>query len=327
MWPGSRPLTDAPRPKRNTRRNSGGDLRSIGPAGRNIINRIFLARASSVRCCATDRINQIANDTSTPSKDLSPTKQTATTGLLLRHLPETNRRSGRRRRFDGERGRSSSSVKQRKPAGTVAFRRRSESPGSTGLRRDGGPSRDAPLLSGRRPADYVTGIPSPSQRQSGFTCTMTTSPSGSATSRSRRSATTAHLRGPRGPAWRDRLARGRRGTPHAQRTPRHPIAPQRSQADLFPGGGPTLDLLAQKAACRYSYGPRWRGPRRVDPWRRRSEAVAHSCPSYLSFRRIEVDDLSSHTVKTQAISVYRKLGVTSRGEAIERAIALGLLDA
>jgi ATP/maltotriose-dependent transcriptional regulator MalT len=32
-------------------------------------------------------------------------------------------------------------------------------------------------------------------------------------------------------------------------------------------------------------------------------------------------------VKTQAISVYRKLGVTSRGEAIERAIALGLLDA
>jgi len=30
-------------------------------------------------------------------------------------------------------------------------------------------------------------------------------------------------------------------------------------------------------------------------------------------------------VKTQAVSIYRKLGVTSRGEAIERVEALGLL--
>ncbi len=51
-------------------------------------------------------------------------------------------------------------------------------------------------------------------------------------------------------------------------------------------------------------------------------------PTYFSFRQIgEQMHLSPHTVKTQAISVYRKLGVTSRGEAIERAIALGLLDA
>jgi ATP/maltotriose-dependent transcriptional regulator MalT len=32
-------------------------------------------------------------------------------------------------------------------------------------------------------------------------------------------------------------------------------------------------------------------------------------------------------VKTQAISVYRKLDASSRSEAIERAIALGLVDA
>jgi ATP/maltotriose-dependent transcriptional regulator MalT len=31
-------------------------------------------------------------------------------------------------------------------------------------------------------------------------------------------------------------------------------------------------------------------------------------------------------VKTQAISVYRKLGVTSRSEAVESAAELGLLD-
>jgi LuxR family transcriptional regulator, maltose regulon positive regulatory protein len=51
-------------------------------------------------------------------------------------------------------------------------------------------------------------------------------------------------------------------------------------------------------------------------------------PTYFSFRQIgEHMHLSPHTVKTQAISVYRKLGVTSRGAAIERAVALGLLDA
>jgi len=50
-------------------------------------------------------------------------------------------------------------------------------------------------------------------------------------------------------------------------------------------------------------------------------------PTYLSFRQIgEQLHLSPHTVKTQAISIYRKLGVTSRSGAIERAVTLGLLD-
>jgi LuxR family maltose regulon positive regulatory protein len=35
--------------------------------------------------------------------------------------------------------------------------------------------------------------------------------------------------------------------------------------------------------------------------------------------------ISRHTVKTQAISVYRKLGVSSRSEAITRMHELGLL--
>jgi ATP/maltotriose-dependent transcriptional regulator MalT len=35
--------------------------------------------------------------------------------------------------------------------------------------------------------------------------------------------------------------------------------------------------------------------------------------------------LSPHTVKTQAISIYRKLGVSSRSGAIRRAQDLGLL--
>jgi LuxR family transcriptional regulator, maltose regulon positive regulatory protein len=49
--------------------------------------------------------------------------------------------------------------------------------------------------------------------------------------------------------------------------------------------------------------------------------------TYLSFREIgEHLFVSRNTVKTQAISVYRKLGVSSRSEAIERAGELGLVD-
>ena len=50
--------------------------------------------------------------------------------------------------------------------------------------------------------------------------------------------------------------------------------------------------------------------------------------THLSFREIGARlFVSQNTVKTQAISIYRKLEATSRGEAIERAVAIGLLDA
>jgi LuxR family maltose regulon positive regulatory protein len=48
--------------------------------------------------------------------------------------------------------------------------------------------------------------------------------------------------------------------------------------------------------------------------------------TYLSFREIaETLDVSRNTVKTQAICVYRKLGVSSRSAAIDRASELGLV--
>jgi LuxR family maltose regulon positive regulatory protein len=48
--------------------------------------------------------------------------------------------------------------------------------------------------------------------------------------------------------------------------------------------------------------------------------------THLSFREIATRlYVSRNTVKTQAISVYRKLGVSSRGEAIVRASELGLV--
>src|SRR5262245_31687944 len=49
--------------------------------------------------------------------------------------------------------------------------------------------------------------------------------------------------------------------------------------------------------------------------------------THLSFREIgERLFVSRNTVKTQAISVYRKFGVSSRSEAISRAVDLGLVD-
>jgi LuxR family maltose regulon positive regulatory protein len=49
--------------------------------------------------------------------------------------------------------------------------------------------------------------------------------------------------------------------------------------------------------------------------------------TYLSFREIaETLDVSRNTVKTQAICVYRKLGVSSRSAAIDRASELGLVE-
>jgi LuxR family maltose regulon positive regulatory protein len=50
--------------------------------------------------------------------------------------------------------------------------------------------------------------------------------------------------------------------------------------------------------------------------------------THLSFREIgERQFVSRNTIKTQAISIYRKLGVSSRSGAVERAAELGLIDA
>jgi LuxR family maltose regulon positive regulatory protein len=50
-------------------------------------------------------------------------------------------------------------------------------------------------------------------------------------------------------------------------------------------------------------------------------------PTHLSFREIGDElHLSANTVKTQAISIYRKLGVVSRSDAVARATETGLLQ-
>jgi LuxR family transcriptional regulator, maltose regulon positive regulatory protein len=55
--------------------------------------------------------------------------------------------------------------------------------------------------------------------------------------------------------------------------------------------------------------------------------VLQYLPTYLSFEQIGKElFVSRNTVKSQAIAAYRKLGVTSRTEAVERAQALGLIQ-
>jgi len=56
------------------------------------------------------------------------------------------------------------------------------------------------------------------------------------------------------------------------------------------------------------------------------ERVLFLLPTWLSVRQMaERLFLSKNTVKTHMIAVYRKLGVDSRGAAVEKAIAMGLL--
>jgi LuxR family maltose regulon positive regulatory protein len=51
-------------------------------------------------------------------------------------------------------------------------------------------------------------------------------------------------------------------------------------------------------------------------------------PTHLSFREIAGHlHVSANTVKTQANSVYRKLDVSSRSQAVSRATECGLIDA
>jgi LuxR family maltose regulon positive regulatory protein len=64
----------------------------------------------------------------------------------------------------------------------------------------------------------------------------------------------------------------------------------------------------------------------VQPLTEREHAVLRRLRSSLSTVEIASELYVSHnTVKTQIQSVYRKLGVNSRHEAIERARELGLL--
>jgi LuxR family maltose regulon positive regulatory protein len=103
-----------------------------------------------------------------------------------------------------------------------------------------------------------------------------------------------------------------------------------AEADRLLGWRPSLgllrdiadDLRIQLDACRAGRGS-WAATLTAAELRLLPLLTTH-----LSFREIaERLFVSRNTVKTQAISIYRKLGASSRSEAIERAGQLGLVDA
>ena len=127
---------------------------------------------------------------------------------------------------------------------------------------------------------------------------------------------------------RDACVAGARRDP-AQRRPGRPRTapprrPPRRPARRRPGAG-ALDPRGLGAS-------RTRSPRARPATGRRSRtpscACCASCASHMSFREIgERLHVSTNTVKTQALSVYRKLDVSSRSEAVTRGRAAGLIDA
>lgn len=99
------------------------------------------------------------------------------------------------------------------------------------------------------------------------------------------------------------------------------------EAEALLARSPDLGVLsAQAAELREQLD---RGAHPIGPGERLTPAELRLLPlltTHLTFREIgELLHISRNTVKTQAICTYRKLGVTSRSEAIDRAIELGLV--
>ena len=101
-----------------------------------------------------------------------------------------------------------------------------------------------------------------------------------------------------------------------------------SEAEAILRRRPDLGVLAVAGRRHAQAGPRaahtLAGPSTLTPAELR---LLPLLSTHLMFQDI-ADRLgvSKHTVKTQAVSIYGKLGVSSRGEAVDRAIEIGLLE-
>ena len=96
------------------------------------------------------------------------------------------------------------------------------------------------------------------------------------------------------------------------------LAPGYIDVQVNGGGGvlfnedPTPEAIARIAAAHRKHG---------------TVGLLPMLVTHLSFREIgEAMFLSPNTVKSQAISLYRKLGASSRSQAVTRSRELGLLD-
>ena len=130
---------------------------------------------------------------------------------------------------------------------------------------------------------------------------------------------------------RCRTTRSRRSSSWRGPTWRWPTAPAPARCcgrcATSCSSGPTSAPSSRRRPTCGSASTRWRpGPSAASSLTTAELRLVPFLSTHLTFPQIgERLFVSRHTVKTQAVSIYRKLGVTSRGEAIERVEALGLL--
>jgi LuxR family maltose regulon positive regulatory protein len=105
--------------------------------------------------------------------------------------------------------------------------------------------------------------------------------------------------------------------------------------DLLDGAGEAANALPDAPALRAAIDAAWgkaddfaaRALDDADELTLAELRVLRFLPSYLTLGQIAARlDVSTNTVKTQAHAVYRKLGVSSRAGAVERAAAIGLVE-
>ena len=91
-----------------------------------------------------------------------------------------------------------------------------------------------------------------------------------------------------------------------------------------PGLGVLVEQLAELRRRSAESAQALAGPSTLTPAELR---VLPLLSTHLMFEEIAQRlHVSRHTVKTQVVSIYGKLGVSSRGEAVDRAIEIGLLE-
>jgi LuxR family transcriptional regulator, maltose regulon positive regulatory protein len=105
--------------------------------------------------------------------------------------------------------------------------------------------------------------------------------------------------------------------------------------DLLDGAGQAANALPGATALRVAIDDAWGTADDIaasalddgDALTLAELRVLRFLPSYLTLGQIAARlHVSTNTVKTQAHAVYRKLGVSSRSGAVERAAAIGLID-
>ncbi|MCB1004042.1 MAG: hypothetical protein KDB35_07620 [Acidimicrobiales bacterium] len=104
------------------------------------------------------------------------------------------------------------------------------------------------------------------------------------------------------------------------------LAAARAIVDAAPDPGIVGTYLERAEARHRVAATPATAPELVEPLTDRETAVLRYLPSTLSQREIAGElYVSLNTVKTHASGLYRKLGVASRGQAVQRARELGLL--